>query len=98
VNLKMGKYEPILKPKDREGLVSLTPKERRKIRFELFNEQHGICACGCGQRMTLIQYQYNSVTLEHKKVQPMGHKKDDRRENLCATRWECNAKKGSKPL
>jgi hypothetical protein len=89
-------FKPILKPNQIEGIVTLSSKEKRKVRLELFNEQHGICACGCGRPMSLVQFRMNSVTLDHRKVRPAGCKKNDARSNLQAMRWDCNVAKGSK--
>ena len=86
------------KPHQLEGHETLTPKERRQVTVELFYEQHGICACGCGRIMiyTAGKFHDAAATLDHIKVQPMGHKKNDARSNLRAVRWGCNTAKGSR--
>jgi 5-methylcytosine-specific restriction endonuclease McrA len=88
---------PIPKPYQKEGLVlSMTRKEQRSFRAEQFRIQKGICACGCGRPMSLIQFLGNSAVIEHKVVQPMGHPKNWARSNLQLMRSDCNFQKGSK--
>lgn len=88
--------QPLLKPNQIEGKITLTPKQRAVKRRELFLAQRGICACGCGQRMIWELGYFASATLDHKKVEPMGCKKRDNDDNLRCLRYDCNAAKGSK--
>jgi hypothetical protein len=89
----------ILKPYQREGHVYLTRQQKSKLRIKFFNEQRGICGCGCGRPMTLELGNFATASLEHTKPQPMGHKKNDSVENLHSVwRWDCNGEKGSRRL
>ena len=84
------------KPSQIEGHVRLSKREKQKLTLELYYEQSGICACGCGWAMSLNPGQFDSVELDHIKPQPMGHAKNDARENLRAVRHVCNSRKGSR--
>lgn len=86
------------KPSQLEEHEYLNQKQRRKALVELYYEQRGICACGCNREMLLSEgiYHPDAATLDHIKVQPMGHKKNDARSNLRAVRWDCNSDKGSR--
>ncbi len=91
-------YLPLLKPHQLEKLETLTWKAKHDLREKLFIEQHGVCACGCGQFMCRLQGVFASVTLDHKTPNKMGCRKQDAAFNLRAVRWECNTKKGSKRI
>jgi CRISPR/Cas system Type II protein with McrA/HNH and RuvC-like nuclease domain len=84
------------KPSQLEGHVTLTRKQKRVVTLELYYEQHGICACGCGYAMSLTFGLFDTVELDHIEPQPMGHKKNDARSNLRAVRHCCNSAKGSR--
>lgn len=86
------------KPSQLEGLITLTTKQRAEKRKALFVKQNGICACGCGKPMSEEYGRMDSCTLEHIEPQPAGHAKNDRDDNLCATRWDHNVAKGSKRI
>ena len=84
------------KPHQIEGHEYLTPKQRREVLRELCREQRMVCACGCNRLMTFVPDTMGTATIDHRVIQPMGHKKNDARSNLQAFRWDCNSKKGSK--
>lgn len=86
----------LLKPHQLEGKVTLTPKQRAQKRWELFEKQCGICACGCGRPMCWLQGEMETATLEHIIPEPAGCPKRDNDDNLCVTRYECNMRKGSR--
>lgn len=86
------------KPGQREGLITLTTKQRAEKRKALYLKQCGICACGCGKRMSEEYGRMDSCTLEHITPQPAGHAKNDRDDNLEATRWDHNISKGSRRI
>lgn len=85
-----------LKPSQIEGKITLTPKERAQKRFDLFVQQKGICADGCGKPMLLSLGSFDSATLDHIRPEPKGCPKRDNNDNLRVIRWECNMKKGSR--
>lgn len=84
----------LLKPHQQEGRITLTERQRREKREELFVAQCGMCL-QCHIHMTDIAGFMNSATLDHITPQPAGCSKDDRDENLRVICWACNAKKGS---
>lgn len=86
------------KPYMPEGIVTLSLAKRAVKRRQLFDEQCGICACGCGQNMTWTVGQMDSATLEHRVINKAGCRKDDRDENLSCWRWDCNSLKGSRRI
>lgn len=86
------------KPAELEGIVTLTPAQRAHKRTELYHKQRGICACGCGRRMSWEQDRMDTATLDHIQPQPMGHAKNDNDTNLRVIRWECNSRKGSRRI
>ena len=84
------------KPKDREGKITLNPRERKALLDKLCEEQNMRC-CYCPELMTRKPYHMNTATLSHRFPQPMGCAKDDRLENIDgAACWLCNYKRGSK--
>ena len=86
------------KPKDREGKITLTSRQRRVLLDEHCEKQNMRCAA-CGQAMTRKPYHMNTATLGHQTPQPMGCKKDDRPENIIgAICWKDNYEQGSKRL
>jgi len=86
------------KPHEIEQIVSLTPKQRANKRRELFDQQCGICACGCGRPMVWPQGQMDTCTVDHRVIRPAGCKKQDADFNLRALRWDCNVQKGSRRI
>lgn len=92
----MNEIPAFPKPYQAEGIVTFNAKQRAVKRRYLFDEQCGICACGCGQNMTWTVGQMDSATLEHRVINKAGCRKDDRPENLSVWRWDCNSLKGSR--
>ena len=83
------------KPSQKEGKITLTPRQRRIKRDVLYTEQMGLCAeCRC--HMTLLPFHLNSAELDHIKPQPAGCKKDDNDDNLQVLCHDCNFRKGSR--
>ena len=83
------------KPSELEGKVTLSTGKRRKKLDELCAKQNMLCAIS-GKRMTRTQGLWNTATLDHRRVQPAGCKKDDRDSNLQAVCWKENFEKGSR--
>ena len=86
------------KPKELEGIVTLTKAQKTAKRKELFKAQRGRCACGCGRLMTLELDRLDTCTIDHATPNKMGCLKQDADHNLRALRFDCNASKGSKRL
>lgn len=86
------------KPAELEGLVTLTPAQRTHKRLELFILQAGVCACGCGRKMSNSVGYPDSAELEHVTPRPAGCKKQDADFNLRVCRRDCNSKKGSQRI
>lgn len=85
------------KPKELEGVVTMTPRQKTIRRRQLYLAQHGICGCGCGRRMSLELDRMDTATLEHHTPRSMGCKKNDSPENVYQVwRWDCNSEKSSK--
>lgn len=85
----------LLKPYQIEGRTQLT-KARQKAQLERkIIEQDGRCYY-CGGVMNRIPGDMRCATRDHLKPQPMGCAKDDRDENIVASCWADNYKKGSK--
>lgn len=83
-----------LKPSEAEGKVTLSVRERREKKLELYEKQGWRCAqCGC--RLHLELGRWNTAELDHIRPQPMGCAKDDRESNLQVLCHRCNAEKGS---
>lgn len=86
------------KPSLAEGITTISPAERANRRNLLYWQQDGMCACGCGQRMTLVPDRMDTCTLDHITPNKMGCKKNDNWDNLRAVRFDCNSDKGSKRI
>ena len=65
------------KPKDLEGVVTLSKSEKKNLRVKYFVLQGGICGCGCGRRMTLELDRMDTATLEHSVPRSAGCVKND---------------------
>jgi hypothetical protein len=86
------------KPKDREGKITLSVRERNALLNALCERQDDFCAV-CGKWMTRKPYHMNTATLGHDKPEPMGCAKRDNTDNLNkAICWQCNVNQGSKRL
>ena len=84
------------KPSAKEGKITLSPSDRRKLLDALCAAQDGLCAV-CGLWMTRKPYHDRTATLGHDKPEPMGCKKRDNPDNLNkAICWKCNFLQGSK--
>ena len=84
------------KPSQREGKITLTPRQRR-IKLYRFCEAQGMKCCYCGCSMTIEPYMMNTATLSHRNPEPMGAKKRDNDDNLDgAACFRCNNDRGSK--
>lgn len=86
------------KPHEVDKIETKTPKEKLSHRVFLYALQNGICACGCGRKMSLALDLMSTCTLDHIMPNKAGCRKQDANWNLRALRFDCNAKKGSKRL
>jgi len=83
------------KPKEREGKIQFTTKQKRDQLQRKFLEQHGRCYY-CGGWMTRIAGDMRCATRDHLLPQPAGCTKDDSDSNVVVACWRCNYVKGSK--
>ena len=88
---------PYEKPRHKEGIVTLSQKEKTRLRRLFYAKQKAICGCGCGRFMTLVLGEINTAELEHHIPNKMGCVKNDAPSNLFSVwRSDCNARKGSR--
>lgn len=87
---------PYPKPRDKEGRVTLSAKERRALLDEFCAKQNMRCVtCNC--RMTREPDQMNTASLGHKDPQPAGCRKRDNPDNIIGAQCiRCNFIRGSR--
>lgn len=76
-------------PSSQRGTRYLKTHERRRLRWLLWNEQHGFCAI-CGNEMEL-----DEVTIDH--IIPVSKGGRNRRANMRAAHLHCNSKRRDGP-
>lgn len=75
-------------PSSKSGTRNMKTHERRRLRFMLWNEQHGFCAL-CGEAMEL-----GEATIDH--IVPVAHGGRNRRANLRVAHKHCNSARRDK--
>ena len=84
------------KPKDLEGKVTLTAKQRSEL-LDAFCEKQQTKCCRCRCEMIREAGHMNTATLGHRRPEPMGARKRDNPDNIeGALCWKCNYEQGSK--